>query len=309
MAKKSVKLAKNFYYSKSGSIQFRKMIRGELISCRTGLTDPYEVNKLATDLSIKFINEHFQLVKPDVKKKQIRYNVLKDKWLKTKSHLSLHTIRTYDSNISAYLKKGISKDWSKSYQNAVRRDFNIFTRWCIRQGYDMKVLKGSTSAEGRMRILNESELHRVLECIPEKDFRDMVEFTYYTGARRKEVNKPRAEWLRKTNNGVYYLQVIKKGGYKRIVRVNSQALEVLKRRDFEFWSFRKQWLTRGFKRYARKANVKGVCFHDLRRTFGYNVLYSSKDILTVAKLMGISVKVAEKHYLPLVPTQIEDFIL
>jgi integrase len=310
MGKKRVKLARNFYYSSSGSIQFRKMIRGELISGRTGLTDPYEVNKLASDIRQKFINEFYELKKPD-KKKKPKFKSLLKKFInyKEKESLSPEYLRVLEGNIGVYLKNGIPKNRSKSYQNGVRRDYNIFVRWCIRQGYEVETIKGSTSSEGRMRVLKENELHRILECIPGEDFRDCIEFTYYTGARRKEVNKPKIEWLRKTDNDIYYLQVIKKGGYKRIIRVNNQALNILKRRDFIFWDFDLQWMTRGFKRYSRKANIKDVCFHDLRRTFGYNLLYSGKDMLTVAKLMGISVKVAEKHYLPLFPTQIEDFVL
>ena len=310
MAKKRVKLAKNFYYSSTGSIEFRKMIRGELISARTGLYDPYKVNKLATDLTNKFINEHYQLVKPEKKSKQIRYNVLKGEWLETKSHLSPNSIRTYDSNVRTYLKNGISKDWSKSYQNAVRRDWNIFIRWCQGQGYDVKTIEGDIKSEGRMRILTRSELDLILNNVVTTDLRDCIEFIYYTGARRKEINSPQKEWLRKNDNGGYYLQVVKKGGYKRIIRVNSQALNILKRRDFEFWSFRKQWLTRGFKRYARKAGVKDVQVHDLRRTFGYNCLVKEKmDISIVARLLGISLKVCMDHYTPLLTSDIEDFMI
>ena len=308
MAKKRVKLAKNFYYSNTGSIQFRKMVRGELITGRTGLFDPHTVNKLATDLTNKFINEHYQLVKPDPKKKQIRYNVLLKEFLEAKSHLSPNTVRTYSSNLRACLKNGISKDWSKSYQNAVRRDWNIFTRWCNRRGYDVKLRSGDVKSEGRMRILTRSELDLILNNVITTDLRDCIEFIYYTGARRKEINSPKKEWLRKNDRGDYYLQVVKKGGYKRIVRVNSQALQILKRRDFEFWSFRKQWLTRGFKRYARKAGVKDVQVHDLRRTFGYNCLVKEKmDISIVARLLGISLKVCMDHYTPLLPSDIEDF--
>lgn len=310
MAKKSIKLAKNFYYSESGSIQFRKMIRGELISGRTGLTDPYEVNRLASDIRQKFINEHYELNKPD-KKKEPKFNLLLTKFIsyKEKQSLSPEYLRVLKGNISVYLKRGIPKNCSKSYQNGVRRDYNIFARWCIGQGYNMTIVKGSTTSEGRIRVISKDEFSMILQSIPGEDFYDMVEFTYYTGARRKEVNRPNKNWLRKSNKGEYYLQVIKKGGYKRIIKVMPQALDVLKRRNFEFWDFDKQWLTKGFKRYSRNAGVKDVQFHDLRRTFGYNSLCSGIDLLKVAKLLGISVKVAERHYTPLFPTQIEDFII
>ena len=308
MRKKRVKLAKNFYYSSSGSIQFRKMVRGKLITGRTGITDPYEVNKLATDIANKFINEHYQLKKPE--KKQGQPRVLLKKFLKYKEDQgkSIATIKTYKSNINSYLDNGIPVLKSKSFQNSVRRDYNIFARWCLSEGYSMVLIKGDTNSEARSRILTNDEFQSILSTIPLGDFRDCIEFIYFTGCRRKEANRPKIEWLRKTEKGDYYIEVIRKGGYKRIVRVFSQALEILEKRNYVFWDFDKQWLTRGFKIYSRRAGIEDVQLHDLRRTYGYNLLKGGQDIAIVAKLMGISVKVAEKHYTPLHPIDIADII-
>lgn len=310
MAKKRVRLAKNFYYSNSGSIQFRKMVRGELITGRTGLYDPHKVNKLALDLSNRFINEHFQLVKKKPKKKKVQLKKLKKQFLKSKSHLSANTIRTYKSNLNVYMNGGLPNNKSKSYVNGVRRDWNIFSRWCKKMGYDIPVLKGDVKSEGRMRVVTEDEMNSIITVIESQDLKDCLLFIYYTGARRKEANKPKREWLRKNNRGGYYLQVIKKGGYKRIIRVNNQAMDIIKQRNYEFWSFDVQWLTRGFKRYARKAGVRDVHLHDLRRTFGYNCLVKEKmDISIVARLLGISLKVCMEHYTPILTSDIEDFVL
>jgi integrase len=310
MAKKSIKLAKNFYYSSSGSIEFRKMIRGQLLTGRTGLTDPYEVNKLANDIRQKFINEYYQLKTPDFEKKKAQKHVLLARFLldKEEQGKSATYTKTLQSNINNYFKNGINTDRSKSFQNAVRRDYNIFARWCKKEGYHLKILKGNTNSEARTRVLNYDEFSSIINCTGvTQDFKDCLEFIYYTGSRRKEANAPKSEWLRKNNDGGYYLQVIKKGGYKRIVRVNSQALEILKRRDFVFWEFRKQWITRGFKRYARKAGVKDVQVHDLRRTFGYNHLKKYGDIAKLSRLLGISLEVTNKHYTPLLTADIEDY--
>jgi integrase len=312
MAKKSVKLAKNFYYSSSGSIEFRKMIRGKLVTGRTGITDPYQVNKLANDIRQKFINEYYELKKPNAEKKKAQHHILLEKFLKDKETqgLSFTYIRTLKSNINSYFKNGINTDTSKSYQNGVRRDYNIFARWSQRRGYNLKPIKGPTESEARTRVLNYEEFQAIITCDTiSDDFRDCLEFIYYTGARRKEANAPKKEWLHVNNDGNYYMQVVKKGGYKRIVRINSQALEVLKRRDFTFWKFRKQWLTKGYKRYARRANVKETHIHDLRRTFGLNHLKKYGDIARVSRLLGISLDVADKHYTPLLTANIEDYTL
>ena len=61
--------------------------------------------------------------------------------------------------------------------------------------------------------------------------------------------------------------------------------------------------------YSKKPNINDVIFHDLRRTFGYNLLVKGHDIAIVARLLGISIKVAEKHYTPLLTANIGDFTL
>ncbi len=296
MPKKSVKLAKNFYYNSTGSIEFRKMIRGELITGRTGITDPRKLNKLAPDIANRFINEHYH---------------------KQKQGCSYHTIRSYRTNINKYLKEGIpttrersgNKFVSKSYQNAIRRDFNIFARWCQRRGYDTKLLKGNVKSESRMRVLSESEFESIISVIPNTSLADCYKFIYYTGARRKEVHAPKSEWLRQNNKGDYYLQVIKKGGSPRIIRINNQALHILKKREFVFWDFSMDWITRAFKKYSNEVGITDVQVHDIRRTFGYNLLVNGIDIAIIARLLGISMKVAEEHYTPLLPANVEDFTI
>jgi len=54
-----------------------------------------------------------------------------------------------------------------------------------------------------------------------------------------------------------------------------------------------------------------VCrFHDLRRTFGYNLIKQGMPIYQVSKLLGhASVTTTEKHYAPLLATNVEEFVL
>ena len=57
--------------------------------------------------------------------------------------------------------------------------------------------------------------------------------------------------------------------------------------------------------------ITGGRFHDLRRTFGYNLITKmNMPIYKVSKLLGhTSVVTTEKHYAPLLATDIEDFTL
>ena len=50
--------------------------------------------------------------------------------------------------------------------------------------------------------------------------------------------------------------------------------------------------------------------HDLRRTFGYNLIKQGRPIYEVSKLLGhSSVTTTERHYAPLIATDVEDFVL
>ena len=56
--------------------------------------------------------------------------------------------------------------------------------------------------------------------------------------------------------------------------------------------------------------MKDARMHDLRRTFGYNLIKQGRPIYEVSKLLGhSSVVTTEKHYAPLMATEIEEFVL
>jgi len=318
VAKKRDKLKKNFYLTDDGTIQFRKMIRGNLITGRTGMTDIHQVNKYAEEIRHQLISQHYKL--KSQKRKKAKLGSLIKKWLITKEGLEKETIRTYKDNATYYINNGLPKNCSPSRIKSVRRDYNIFARWCIKKGYDVEELKGETESEARIRVLNDDEIKRFFKACDQtnahwrykkkhQDFKDCMEFIHYTGARRKEANAPKKEWLRKNNNNEYYLEVIKKGGNKRVIRINEQALKVLKRRNFEFWNYDVQWLTKRYKHLCRQAGIHDTQLHDLRRTFGYRLLVGGTDIAIVARLLGISIKVAYKHYTPLMVSEIKNFTI
>ena len=53
-----------------------------------------------------------------------------------------------------------------------------------------------------------------------------------------------------------------------------------------------------------------IRFHDLRRTFGYNLIRQGRPIYEVSKLLGHSSETTMKHhYAPLIATKIDDFVL
>ena len=74
--------------------------------------------------------------------------------------------------------------------------------------------------------------------------------------------------------------------------------------------FARAIVTKTFKKNCRRLGIKNARFHDLRRTFGLNLIKKGMPIFQVSKLMGHStVKTTEQHYTPLLIEDIEDFTI
>ena len=96
---------------------------------------------------------------------------------------------------------------------------------------------------------------------------------------------------------------------KRLIKLNTQAQVILSGLD-EFWVYSKDFVSHKFKKEARRLGIPDIRFHDLRRTFGYNLIRQGRPIYEVSKLLGhSSVTTTERHYAPLLATEIDDFVL
>ena len=96
---------------------------------------------------------------------------------------------------------------------------------------------------------------------------------------------------------------------RRYVKLNSQALAVLDRQE-PLWNYRKDYVSHKFKKEVRRLGIRNARFHDLRRTFGLNLIKQGMSIYKVSKLLGHkSVRTTEQHYAPLLTVEIEDFEL
>ena len=96
---------------------------------------------------------------------------------------------------------------------------------------------------------------------------------------------------------------------RRIVKLNSQAKEIIHNQN-ELWNYTKDYVSHKFKKEVRRLGIKNARFHDLRRTFGLNLIKQGMSIYKVSKLLGHkSVRTTEQHYAPLLTVEIEDFTL
>ena len=166
---------------------------------------------------------------------------------------------------------------------------------------ELKKIDGGSKWECRMRTFTENEMKLIMNEVTPHHFQHFVRFAYYTGARRSEI-----ACLSEDNVREEY--VSGKSG-KRKIKLNSQARLILSKLD-ELWAYRPPYISQVFKKNLRRLNIKNGRFHDLRRTFGLNLIKQGMPIYEVSKLLGhASVRTTEKHYAPLLVTEIADFQL
>ena len=94
-----------------------------------------------------------------------------------------------------------------------------------------------------------------------------------------------------------------------MVKLNSQAKDIIHKKK-ELWNYSKDFVSHKFKKEARRLQISDARFHDLRRTFGLNLIKQGMSIYKVSKLLGHqSVRTTEQHYALLLTVEIEDFKL
>ena len=95
---------------------------------------------------------------------------------------------------------------------------------------------------------------------------------------------------------------------RRAVRLASQARKILD--ENPPWNYSKDYVIKAWSRNRKRLGLQDARMHDLRRTFGYNLIKQGRPIYEVSKLLGhSSVTTTERHYAPLMATEIEEFIL
>ena len=185
------------------------------------------------------------------------------------------------------------------------RTINACWNWGLKQGLVKKAFKleGDTIGESRHRVFSQKELKMLFDNINDNRFNLFVRFAYYTGARSGEIRH-----ISKENLFSDYIVAYGKTG-KRIIKLNNQSQEIIKQLD-ELWDYTKSYVSHKFKKEVRRLGIKNARFHDLRRTFGYNLIRQGRPIYEVSKLLGhSSVTTTERHYAPLLTTEIDDFVL
>ena len=252
-------------------------------------------------VSTELIKEHLGIKK---KKKEHTFTQLAEIFINGNPHWSPNTRAIYEIILRDHINgKPLPKN--PTSRAIYTRHINCCWNWGLKNGLIEKAnkLTGDTMGEARNRVFTNDELNMLKKGIKCPKFNSFVRLAYYTGARSSEIRS-----LRRENIKNDYTIVDGKTG-PRIVKFNRQAQRLINEQK-ELWDYSKDFVSHKFKKECRKLGIKNARFHDLRRTFGYNLVRQGMSIYKVSKLLGhASVRTTEKHYAPLLTIDIEDFCL
>ena len=262
-------------------------------------TNNYEVAKaVKPDFEKKILLELINGDKP----KQTPLRELVDLYLKADHDWRPNTLILNKRLLNGYLKDGFPKH--PTTKSMVVRVLNACNKWGFKKKLipEYESIPGGNKYEARTRVYTREELDLMFERITPQHFNLFVQFAYYSGARSGEIRR-----ISKENTFSDYIVVFGKAG-RRLVKLNKQAQDILA--DVDLWDYTVNYVQLTWSRNRKRLGLIDARFHDLRRTFGYNLIKQGRPIYEVSKLLGhSSVTTTERHYAPLMATEIEEFVL
>ena len=290
------------YRKKSGIYYISVMFQNNRITKSLGTRSYKTVRQIVSKVEQEIFSELIDGRKPI--RELLTFSNLVKRYLESNDHdWSLNTRTRYRYLLNNYINSGFPKNPSTKAMTI--RVLNGCNNWGFKNGLTDKKekLNGGSNWENRSRVYNELELNLLFNELRDQDFNSFVKFAYFTGARSGEIRR-----LKPENIADGYLDITGKTG-RRMVKITTQAANVLSNQD-PLWSYSRDFVSHKFKKECRRLGIKNARFHDLRRTFGYNLIKQGMSIYKVSKLLGhSSVRTTEQHYAPLMTTEIEDFVL
>ena len=291
------------YRKKTGIYYISVMFQNNRITRSLGTRSYQSARKVISQVEKKILSDILE-GKQKREKKKLSFPQLIKQYVEYPNHdWTIQTRMLYSHLLNKHLAAGLPNN--PTTRAMTIRTVNSCNNWGYKHGYiDKPVrLQGGNKWESRHRVINDNELEILFNGITDTKFNLFVRFAYYTGARSGETRH-----ISRENLFSDYLVTYGKTG-KRIIKLNNQAQEILKQLN-ELWDYKKDFVSHKFKKEARKHGIPDIRFHDLRRTFGYNLIKQGRPIYEVSKLLGhSSVTTTERHYAPLLTTEIENFVL
>ena len=197
---------------------------------------------------------------------------LVERFLKANHNWSDATLQLNRHILTTYLEGSVLPTNPTSRAIHIRH-INLCWNWGLKHNLIAKAHKipGDTKGEARHRTYTAEELKLMFDNIQDVSFNRFVRFAYYTGARSGEIRSISRE------NVLEGSLVVRGKTGRRYVKLNSQALAILGQQK-ELWNYRKDYVSHKFKKEVRRLGIKNARFHDLRRTFGLNLIKQGMSI-------------------------------
>jgi len=200
--------------------------------------------------------------------------------------------------------------------------FNTARRWKL---LDVDIFDGVRLAEVLERaplFLTPQDFERLIACIREGWFRELVTFAVLTGMRRGELLNLRwcdVDLSRKLVQIQSSATFRTKQGRRRTIPLSETAMYLLNARhgkstsEYVFTLNDKQinagWVTHRFKKYIRRAGLNDrLKFHSLRHTFATWLVQRGSTLFEVQKLLGHSSSAVTEMYSHLQPEQMHSTV-
>ena len=288
----------SIYPKQNGIYQLSIVFQGKRITKSLGTRS----KETALALSKSIERDIYAQLLNGKEKKDIAFKELVEKYLKYDHNWSKSTLEINTLKLTNYLRYGFPLN--KTTKAMTIRIINGCNGWGVAQGYlqSYQKIPGGSNYDPRSRVYTKEELDILFNGVTPYHFNQFVQFAYYSGARSGEIRRiSRVDVLSE------YMIVDGKSG-RRTVRLASQARKILDK-DPQ-WDYTKNYVQLTWARNRKRLGLKDARMHDLRRTFGYNLIKQGRPIYEVSKLLGhSSVVTTEKHYAPLMATEIEEFVL
>ena len=285
-------------YKKKGTFYLSVSFDGKK-KAKSLQTDDYLVAKrLKPHIEFELLK---QLHGNNKSKQKISFKDLIPLYLKVDHDWSKNTREHNNYVLKSWIKNDGKLPDNKASADTFKRRINTVLNWGKRHNYKcIDLVKYKLSAPpARLRVFTPEECKIIINDFESIEFRRFCEFAYNTGGRSGEIRRLKADNLKEGN-----LFIKGKTGYRTIV-LNKRAKELL-----DWFDYSKEYVSHRFKKECRRHGIKDARFHDLRRTFGYRLILNGMPIYHVSKLLGhSSVTTTERHYAPLMATEIEEFIL
>ena len=197
------------------------------------------------------------------------------------------TSRHIDKLVKDMIRAGLERPTvNKNYRHV---------KAALNKAYEWEYLKSPVrfpkplKEEEKVRYLSKKQLVALISKMSDDEVADCCLFSAYTGLRSGEII--RLKW-NDVDNPEGFLRISSKQKNKKEswIPINNNAKAILDRckarrglKPFRFQT--RQWISKLFKKAARKAELSQFRFHDLRHTYGSHLAMSGENEASIQKLL------------------------